>query len=142
MLNEGKFDWYNYYELAISYKNENNTAKLRTGIGRFYYSTFLESRDFIIGKKLFLDNKSKKTMLSTSGRVHRETRCIFDSHEKLNQTHAGRKIAQRLNVLRKYRNMVDYDSEKPKNLRHAYNRCKLKAKRIFEILDELNQNII
>ena len=77
-------------------------------------------------------------MLSTSGRVHRETRIVFNSNEKLNQSNIGKKIAQRLNVLRKYRNMVDYDSEKPENLRYAYKRCQLKAKRIFELIDELS----
>lgn len=53
MLNTNKFEWQDYYELAKSFKNENDSAKLRTGIGRFYYSTFLESRDHIINRKLF-----------------------------------------------------------------------------------------
>lgn len=70
-------------------------------------------------------------MLSSSGRVHRETRITFKNHSKLNSSKTGRKIAQRLNVLRKYRNMVDYDSKKPRNLNHAYNRCQIKAKNYF-----------
>lgn len=137
MLNNSKFDWHDYFELAKSFKNENDSAKLRTGIGRFYNSAFLESRDHIIDRKLFLGKDSKKTMLSTSGEVHRETRTIFNSHKKLNNNHTGKKIAQKLNVLRKYRNMADYDSEKPEDLKYAYNRCQFKAKRIFELLDEL-----
>ena len=54
MMENTKFDWYGYYELADSYDNENDPAKLRTGIGRFYYSSFLESRDYILNRKLFL----------------------------------------------------------------------------------------
>ena len=138
MLNTDKFDWHEYYKLANSYNNENDSAKLRTGIGRFYYSTFLESRDFIIENELFLSKISKDIMLSSTGRVHRETRITFKNHPQLNSSKIGGKIAQRLNVLRKYRNMVDYDSKKPENLRHAYNRCPSKSKRIFELLEELN----
>lgn len=76
-------------------------------------------------------------MMSSSGEVHRETRTIFNKHKKLNNNRTGKKIAQRLNVLRKYRNMVDYDSQKPEDLKYAYKRCQIKAKRIFELLDEL-----
>lgn len=137
MLSNEEFDWYEYFKLANSYNDENNSAKLRTGIGRFYYSTFLESRDFILKNKLFLNKTSKETMLSTSGKVHRETRITFKNHSKLNTAKIGRKIALRLNVLRKYRNMVDYDSKNPKDLKHAYNRCQAKSKRIFELLEEL-----
>ena len=138
MLNKTTFDWHMYFELANSYAQENDPAKLRTGIGRFYYSAFLESRDHIINNKLFLSKTNENIMLSTSGRVHRETRIAFKNNEKLNQRNAGKKIAQRLNVLRKYRNMVDYDSEKPENLKHAFNRCQSKSKRIFELLEELS----
>ncbi|WP_407423151.1 hypothetical protein [Methanobrevibacter sp.] len=77
-------------------------------------------------------------MQSTSGRVHKETRLTFSNHPLLNLSNNGAKIAQRLNILRKYRNMVDYDSKNPKNLKYAYTRCQLKSKRIFELLQELN----
>ena len=106
MSDEENFDWYEYYQLASSYSNEENKAKLRTGIGRFYYSSFLESRDYILKNHMFLDKISKNIMQSTSGRVHRETRLTFNNHPLLNQTNIGAKIAKRLNVLRKYRNMV------------------------------------
>ncbi len=137
MSDEKKFDWFEYYKLAKSYNNEKNAAKLRTGIGRFYYSSFLESRDYILKNNIFLNKISKKIMQSTSGRVHEETRLTFKSHPSLNLSNKGEKIAQRLNILRKYRNMADYDSENPKNLKFAYTRCQLKAKRIFELLQEL-----
>lgn len=138
MANKDNFDWYEYYKLADSYSIEYDPAKLRTGIGRFYYSSFLESRDFILENNIFLNDFNKNIMQSTSGRVHRETRNTFKNHPLLNASNNGVKIAQKLNVLRKYRNMVDYDSNNPKNLKNAYDRCKLKSKRIFKLLDELN----
>ena len=138
MSDDETFDWYGYYALADSYRNESDLAKLRTGINRLYYSSFLESRDYILENEIFLNEINRRIMQSRSGRVHQETRLTFDCHPLLNQGNNGKKIAQRLNVLRKYRNMVDYDSHNPKNLKHTYNRCQSKAKRIFELLDELN----
>lgn len=138
MSDSEQFDWYKYYEHAISYQNENDEAKLRTGIGRFYYSSFLESRDFILENKTFLNNFNKRIMNSKTGRIHQETRHTFDKHPLLNHDNVGKKIAQRLNILRKYRNMVDYDSKKPKNLKNIYNKCHKRSKKIFELLDELN----
>lgn len=138
MSSNKKFDWCRYYQHAASYQNESDAAKLRTGIGRFYYSAFLESRDHIIENKIFLNNFSKSVMNSKSGRIHQETRHTFDKHPSLNHNNAGKKIAQRLNILRKYRNIVDYDSQNPKNLKNIYNKCHKMAKKIFELLDELN----
>lgn len=138
MSNNEKFDWYRYYEHAQSYHDETDAAKLRTGIGRFYYSSFLESRDFILENETFLNKSNRKIMNSKSGRIHQETRHAFDKHPSLNQHNVGKKIAQRLNILRKYRNMVDYDSKNPKNLKHIYNKCHLSAKKIFDLLNELN----
>ena len=137
-MKNNDFDWHEYFELANSYSNEEDIAKLRTGVGRYYYSTFLESRDFILENNMFLNPFNEKIMKSTSGRVHQETRHTFKYHPKLNRNNAGTKISQSLNVLRKYRNMADYDSENPKNIKHVYNRCKIKAKKIFDLLDELN----
>ena len=77
-------------------------------------------------------------MKSTSGRVQQETRSIFKKHPNLNRNNVGAKIAQNLNVLKKYRNMVDYDSKTPKNIKHAFNRCHMKSKEIFDLLNELN----
>lgn len=117
---------------------KNDISKLRTGIGRYYYSSFLESRDFIINNNIFLNGYNKKIMKSTSGRVHQETRLTFKNHPKFIKNNSGAKIAQSLNVLRKYRNIVDYDAQNPKNLKHVYNRCHMKAEKIFELLNELN----
>ena len=48
MCDEKSFDWKEYVKLANSYMNENNPAKQRTGISRFYYGSFCSSRDLII----------------------------------------------------------------------------------------------
>ena len=104
---------------------------------RFYYSSFLEFRDFILENNLFLNQINEKIMKSTSERVHQETRLTFKNNEKLNENNIGTKISQNLNVLRKYRNMVDYDSQNPKNLKNIYNKCHKSSKRIFELLNEL-----
>lgn len=129
MIDNNYFDWYEYYKLANSYMNEEDVAKLRTGMGRFYYASFLESRDYILENNLFLSKTNEKTMKSTSGRVHQETRFTFKNHPQLNKNNVGKKIAQNLNVLRKYRNISDYNSKNPRNLKHAYTRCQIKAKK-------------
>lgn len=137
-MKEDNFDWHEYFDLADSYKNEEDIAKLRTGIGRYYYSSFLESRDYIIENNMFLNPYNEKIMTSTSGRVHQETRFTFRNHPQFKNNNHGIKIAQSLNVLRKYRNIVDYDSRNPKNLKHSYERYRMKANKIFELLNELN----
>ena len=62
IINE--FDWDDFYLLAESYINENNDAKLRTGINRFYYAPFCKSRDILIENNLFLNKKSEKNLKS------------------------------------------------------------------------------
>ena len=54
MCDEKSFDWKEYVKLANSYMNENNPAKQRTGISRFYYSSFCSSRDLINKKETYL----------------------------------------------------------------------------------------
>jgi hypothetical protein len=98
----------------------------------------LKSRDFLLKNNIFLGKESKKTMTSKSVNVHAETRNIFDKHPKLNTSKKGKQIARELDSLRTYRNLVDYDSENPKNIKYAYNFCKSRAKKIFDLLDELN----
>ena len=59
-MKDDNFDWHGHYELANSYLHEEDIAKLRTGMGRFYYSSFLESRDFILENNLFLNHINEK----------------------------------------------------------------------------------
>lgn len=137
MKEENKFDWHNYYLLAESLESD-DFAKLRTGINRFYYSGFLESRDYLIKNRIFLDKKSKETMTSKSSHVHEETRKIFRNHNLLNTSRKGELIASELHELRKYRNMVDYDAKRPEKIKFAYTYCKARAKIVLDLLDELN----
>ena len=100
MSNNEKFDWYRYYEHAQSYHDETDPAKLRTGIGRFYYSSFLESRDFILENKTFLNKFNRKIMNSQSGRIHQETSHTFDKHPSLNQRNVGKKNRSKTQYLK------------------------------------------
>lgn len=137
MKTKEEFDWHDYYTLAESLKTE-HTAELRTGINRFYYSSFLESRDFLIKNKIFLSKESKKNMILKGSKVHEEVRNIFRNHKSLNYSRKGEIIAGELNELRKYRNMVDYDAKKPKHIKYAYDYCNSRAKIVLNLLDELN----
>jgi hypothetical protein len=70
-----------FYRLGNSYIKDENPAKQRTGISRFYYSAFCSSRDLINEKETYLSDKSKKIMTGEkSGNVHEETRKIFKKH--------------------------------------------------------------
>lgn len=137
MKEDEKFDWHDYYLLAESFQS-GDSAKLRTGINRYYFSSFLESRDFLIENKIFLNKKSKVIMANRSSQVHDETRKIFREHKSLNTSRKGEMIASELRELRKYRNIVDYDAEHPKNIKFAYNYCKSRAKIILSLLEDLN----
>ena len=138
MSKKEKFDWCDYYQLGKSFKNENDVAKLRTAVDRFYFSSFLKSRDYLLKNKLFLGKESKKIMTSENSNVHKETRNIFEKHPKLNISNNGKKIARELDELRYYRNLVDYNAEKPKNIKYAYNYCKSRAEILFKLLEDLN----
>jgi hypothetical protein len=138
MSKKEKFDWCDYYHLGKSYKNEDDAAKLRTGVDRFYFSSFLKSRDYLLDNRIFLGKESKEIMTSESSEVHKETRNIFEKHPQLNTSNKGKQIARELDDLRHYRNLVDYDAEKPENIRYVYNYCESRAKIIFKLLEELN----
>jgi hypothetical protein len=91
MTSNEKFNWCDYYELANSYSNEKDEAKLRTGISRFYNSSFCISRNFLLQNKIYLDKNSKNLMNSKSSKVHSETRRIFEKHPMLNFSKNGEK---------------------------------------------------
>ena len=77
-------------------------------------------------------------MTSTGSQVHDETRKIFREHKSLNTSRKGEIISSELRELRKYRNMVDYDAEKPKDIKFAYKYCKARARIVLDLLEELN----
>ena len=73
MIENEEFDWKEFTNLAVEYIDDNNPAKQRTGVSRFYYGSFCTSRDFINENKTYLNEKSKKIMTSKSVDAHGET---------------------------------------------------------------------
>ena len=110
MKNQEKFEWSKFRDLGIEYLDEDNPAKQRTGVSRFYYSAFCSSRDFLNENKTYLDKKSEKIMTSKNVDVHRETSKIFKNHPKFKKDNKGKIISKNLNKLRKMRNQADYDN--------------------------------
>ena len=81
MSEQEPFDWNDFYILGNSYLTTIDPAKQRTGISRFYYSAFCNSRDMINKNKTYLNKKSEEIMTSKrKGNVHQETRKIFKNH--------------------------------------------------------------
>ena len=110
MTEQEPFDWNDFYILGNSYLTTINPAKQRTGISRFYYSAFCNSRDMINKNKTYLNRKSEEIMTSKrKGNVHQETRKIFKNHPKYKNDRKCRLISRNLNKLRKMRNEADYD---------------------------------
>ncbi len=63
-MSNNRFDWCDFWNLGNSYSNENDKAKLRTAISRFYFSSFCISRNHLLKNNIFLDKNSKKIMNS------------------------------------------------------------------------------
>ena len=137
MLKSNEFNWLEFYKLANEYFNEKDEAKLRTGINRYYFSSFCTSRDYLIKNNIFLNKKSEKIMKSKKSGVHYETRKTFKNHDKFNESKSARIISKNLEYLRKKRNKVDYDSSNI-NLKSTFEYCKRKTEKILTLLNELN----
>ena len=54
-----------------------------------------------MNEKLFLGNINKNIMISTSGRVHRETRTTFKNNEKINKSDKGKKNSSKVECFEK-----------------------------------------
>ncbi len=96
MIENEEFDWKEFTNLAVEYIDDNNPAKQRTGVSRFYYGSFCTSRDFINENKTYLNEKSKKIMTSKSVDAHGETSKIFKHHEKFKKGNKGKIISKNL----------------------------------------------
>lgn len=138
MIENEEFDWKEFTNLAVEYIDDNNPAKQRTGVSRFYYGSFCTSRDFINENKTYLNEKSKKIMTSKSVDAHGETSKIFKHHAKFKKGNKGKIISKNLNKLRKMRNQEDYDKIISKPLSQMINDSEKLSKRILELLNELN----
>lgn len=137
MKNPKKFEWSKFRDLGIEYLHENNPAKQRTGVSRFYYSAFCTSRDFLNENKTYLDKKSEKVMTSKNVDVHRETSKIFKNHPKFKKENKGKIISKNLNKLRKMRNQADYDKAINKPLSKMINESKKISDIILNSLNDL-----
>ena len=139
MTEQEPFDWNDFYILGNSYLTTINPAKQRTGISRFYYSAFCNSRDMINKNKTYLNRKSEEIMTSKrKGNVHQETRKIFKNHPKYKNDRKCRLISRNLNKLRKMRNEADYDKITSKPLKQMLENSKSRSKYILDLLNELN----
>ena len=136
MSEEKSFDWYNFVKLANTYIDEDDPAKQRTGISRFYYGPFCSSRDLINEKQAYLNKKSRNIMTSKKGEVHLETRNIYRNHPAFRRN--GKIIAKNLDKLRKMRNKADYDKTTTQPLDKMLKNSKLRSERILELLKEYN----
>ena len=137
-MKQDKFDWKEYFNLANSINKNGSEAELRNGVSKFYNAAFCLSRNYLLENKLFLDKTSKKRMISDDSKVHSETINIFKNHKKLNYSQKGKKISNKLNYLRRYRNHVDYDDVLIWNPQQLYNDSKILSESIINLLDELN----
>jgi len=133
-----EFNWSEFIDLGIEYINDNNPAKQRTGISRFYYGAFCSSRDLINKKGTYIDNESKKIMTSKSADAHRETSKIFKHHEAYKKDEKGKIISKNLNKLRKMRNKADYDKIIGQPLGLMINESKILSERILKLLKEIS----
>lgn len=133
-----EFDWVEFNNLADSFLNEDNEAKQRTGISRYYYGTFCIARDFLKENGIFLNNHSKKILNSKNPEVHREISNIFKKHNQFQKNKYGRIISNDLNKLRKMRNEADYDGKTSHSLEYMMKKSKNKSERILGILEKLN----
>lgn len=138
-MNSGnKFDWCEYYNFANSFSDSDDDAELRSGISRFYYSSFCKCRDFLKDHKKFLGSESKEIMNSQSSKVHAETVNILFNHKDLQPY--GAKIGNELSELRRRRNTADYDSSNY-NVKSSYVYVKARVKIIFKDLKKLEKLI-
>ena len=137
MLESDKFDRLEFYNLANKYFNEKDEAKLRTGINRYYFSSFCTARDYLLENNIFLNKKSEKIMKSKKSDVHYETRKTFKKNAKFNGSKSAQIIGKNLEYLRKKRNKVYYDSSKT-NLESTFEYCKRKTEKVLKLLSELN----
>ena len=115
------FDWKDYIRLAENLITHNSEAYLRSGISRAYYGVFCITRN----KAGFKNYKQPD--------VHREVINYYkDSKDQKKQ-----KIGNILDQIRRFRNIADYDEDKPINSKLAQ-KVLIKSKDILKILGILS----
>lgn len=84
MFNDSSnFCWQEFNDLAVELSKSNKEVKLRTAIGRFYYASFCQARDYLINNKIFYNNDLKSQMCSQTSVVHKATINIYKYETKL-----------------------------------------------------------
>ena len=111
------FDWRDYIRLAENLMNHNDEAYLRSGISRAYYGVFCITRN-----KAGFKNYKKPD-------VHWEV----INHYKDSKGQKEQKIGNTLDQIRRFRNIADYDEDKPINSKLAQ-RVLIKSKDILKRL--------
>ena len=137
-MNQTEFNWKEFNKLADSYLKNNNPAKQRTGVSRYYYGTFCSIRDFLNENRIYLSEESEKIMKSKKSDVHSETSKIFRKHPKFQKNKTGKIISKELDKLRKMRNKADYDKITSNSFDDMMKTSKIKSERILKLLDEFN----
>lgn len=136
MSKKSEFNWYNYYEVGVELLDSKNDAKLRTAIGRFYYSAFLQTRDFLDENKYYCNKTLKSNFKSKTGKVHGATIDICKYDKRLNSgSSKGKKLSRKLDYLKRCRRDVDYNLKNPPNLVIVATRCKETSKEVFDIIE-------
>lgn len=133
-----EFSWYEFNKLANSYMEQNDAAKQRTGVSRYYYGTFCTLRDFLNDNEIYLNQRSKEIMNSKNVDVHGETSKIFRKHDKFQKNNIGKTISKELDKLRKMRNHADYDKHVSNSLEEMMLKSKLKSEKILKLFKKLN----
>lgn len=137
MSSNDKFDWQDFYKVADSFSNSNDSAELRSGISRFYYAAFGSCKEYIIEHRLWgNDEELKEIMTEKSVKVHETTAEIFRNNVYINRYVDGHKISRILHDLRKKRNDADYNSDKY-NVKFNFNFVKARANIVFQELKKL-----
>lgn len=137
-MKQSEFEWDEFNQLADSYLKQNNEAKQRTGVSRYYYGTFCTARDFLNENEIYLNQTSADIMNSKRSDVHSETSKIFREHKELQNDNIGKTISKELNKLRRLRNEADYDKITSNSLDKMIIESKIKSERILELLNQLN----
>ena len=137
--NSDTFDWYEFYEMGCLLLKKGDEKSLRTAINRFYYASFCRARDYLIKNNIYHNEDLNDKLHSDKSIVHSATRDLFKYATEFRNSGTGRTIHDKLLELRDYRNSVDYDSNKINNLIFYARRSEVDSKKLFNLIQDLEQ---
>ena len=97
-----------------------------------------DNKDSFIKSKYHNEDLNDK-LHSDKSIVHSATRDLFKYATEFRNSGTGRTIHDKLLELRDYRNSVDYDSNKINNLIFYARRSEVDSKKIFNLIQDLEQ---